>query len=1093
MNQTINRWIKSTYPVIALAFLFLAASFIPLTAVGLQSESNSDLQTTLYPNGYDPGKDPLVKAGYRPRFASPDSPFIQTLEPMPADAVMHPYGWVPNTLTSGPTRATWSEYYSNSFLVVKVDVNPTNRFPQGSLSSQEEQELDRIIDDFINFSWPKVKDVFDPQERVTAITFLVEDIDGPSSTGGYYQPGTDEFHLDRSDFSWGGIIAAHEFQHMVHRQYDINENLWVDEGCADLAAYLVFGITSGIASHVYAYLNWAPKHSVVVDDATFYYDSTTSYYGSSFLFQLYMFEHYGGKNYTYGLVKSTSNGITGVNAGLASSGSSDDFEEAFSKWMVAINVNDDNAGDGETYSYSQKTYPNGQIRLPLTKSHSGTPVDSSLSGEGKIKGFGVNSIRFSSPSDSGETHRLKLSYTAGTPLAALYFESNPPRSVVHIDFGSSRTKTIDLDGWGVTYSSFRLITTSTSGSDLNYELDILDLDPPVTEFSISPKLPDGLGGWYVDTPKITLTSEISAKIYYRLNNEAEQQYLGPFYIPDGIWNISFRAIDRHDNPESYRYFDLKVDTLIPSSSIVVEPDMPEDSWYTSAPLVTLNTAHPNAIIEYKFGNDDYQTYASPFSPPEGASTLFWRSVDQAGNSEEEKSRSFKMDTVLPSIEYQLFPYVPDGKNGFYRTTPTLTLSSDDADALYYSIDGGELTRFFQQILIPDGRHTIRMLPIDKAGNQGEEERIEVDVDTSTPALKGAFEGWDYDRENSSKWITMAPTLQVTGLEEEMTINYTVNGGPLLEYDRQIQINEGTTEIWIYGEDKAGNPADPISFFFKVDMKAPFIEPEISDNTVNGWYINGDLELELMLLNEDERASPVQIEYQWSGGEPKTYRDPISVPDGIATLLYWATDAAGNRMNKRSLEFKKDSTLPSIGLKVAIPEDGIIEVGSPVTFDLSSSEDENGITFYAVDWNGSGVKDWSPDALINFTFNEPGTFTVTGYVRDAAGNTQEKSMVIDVKAIEINDPDGNNDGDNGSSWALFLVIGSIVFLILLICVLAVVLVRYRSHHTPAPLQQFPAQIPPHERMVHIAMASGSNSVPPPPPVPPGQINSDHLDT
>ncbi len=1091
MNQTFNRGIISTHFVIALAFLFLAASLLPIMAVGLQSESSTDQQPTLYPNGYDPGQDPLVDLGYRPRYASADSQFIQTPEPMPEDAVMHPYGWTPSTTFSPSTRAEYTQYFDGTFVDVFVDTSASGG---GSLSSGEEDLLDRIIDDFINLSWPRVKDYFDPTDRIDHVDFLVHKVDGPSGTGGYYQPGTDEFHLDRDDFSWGGIIAAHELQHYVHRQYDSNENLWVDEGCADYGAYLVYGITSGIASHVYAYLNWAPKHSVVVDDATFYYDSTTSYYGSSFLFQLYMIEHYGGKNYSHGLVKSSSNGIAGVNAGLTASGSSDNFEEAFSKFMVAINVNDDNAGDGETYSFSQKTYPNGQIRLPLTKSHSGTPVTSSLSGEWKMKGFGVNSIRFSSPLESGETHRLKLSYTSGTPLAAMYFESNPPRSVVHIDFGSSRTKIIDLDGWGVTYTSFRLITTSTSASDLNYELDILDLDPPVTDFSISPKLPDGLDGWYVDSPQITLTSENSAKIYYRLNNEAEQQYLGPFYIPDGIWNLSFHAIDRHDNPESYRYFNLKVDTLSPSSSIVVEPDMPEDSWYTSAPLITLNTAHPNAFIEYKFGNDEYQTYSDPFSPPEGASTLFWRSVDQAGNSEEEKSRSFKMDTVLPSMEYQLYPYVPDGKNGFYRTTPALTISSDDADALYYSLDGGEFTRFFQQVMIPDGRHTIRMLPIDKAGNQGEEVRVQVNVDTSTPTLEGTFEGWEYDRDNSSKWITIAPTLEITGSEKDMTINYTVNGGPYLEYDRQIQINEGTTEIWIYGEDKAGNPTDPVSFFFKVDMKTPFIEPEISDVPVNGWYINSDLDVELNVLNEDERSSPVQIEYQWSGGETKVYRDPISVPDGTATLLYWATDAAGNRMEKRSVEFKKDSSSPSIGFKVTTPEDGIIEVGSSVAFDLSSSEDDNGITFYAVDWNGSGEKDWSPDPSFNFTYDQPGTYIVTGYVRDPAGNIREKSMEIEVKAVETKDPEGNTDGNgNSSSLVLFLVIGSIIFLILLIGVLAVVLVRYRSHHpVHVPEQQIHMQIPPHERMVHIAMATGSNSVPPPPPVPPGQINSGQLE-
>jgi hypothetical protein len=1090
MTKIRSRQITYLIPAIAVGILFLLMPLIPGTTAIFDNTQEMKVDDLGYPDGYVPSEDPLVKLGFRPRFTNDGSQFIQTPEPMPEDAVMHPYGWTPNSLFSNPTRAEYTHYFDAVTVDVFVDTSSSGG---GDLSSNEKTLLDRIIDDFLNYSWPRVKNYFDPSDKVDHVDFLVHKIDGPSGTGGYYQPGTDEFHLDRDDFSWGGIIAAHEFQHYVHRQYDSNENLWVDEGCADFGAYLVYGITSGIASHVYAYLNWAPRHSLVVDDMTFYYDSTTSYYGSSFLFQLYMIEHYGGKNYTHGLVKSYSNGIAGVDAGLAASGSSDRFEEAYSNWMVALSVNDDYAGDGTTYSYSQKTYSNGQIRLPITKSHSGTPVDSSLSSNSRINSFGVNSIRFTSPPESDETYRLKLSYTAGSPIAALYFESDPPRSVIHLDFGSSRTKIIDLDDWGTKYSSFRLITSSTAESDLNYELDILDLVPPVSEFSISPKLPDGIDGWYVTSPQVTLASEAAADIYYRLNSGEEQKYSQPFFVPEGIWNISFHAVDRHDNIESLRYFDVKVDTSSPSSSIVVEPDMPDDTWYTSPPMITLNTAHPNTIIEYKFGNGDYQEYDVSFSPPEGISTLFWRSVDQAGNEEDEKSRSFRIDTIPPSLEYSFYPYVPDGKNGFYRTSPSLSISSEDGDAIYYSIDDGDLLVFMGPVTIPDGEHTIKMLPIDKAGNRGEEVRVEVKVDTETPSIQGMFEGWEYDRGNSSDWITVAPTLDVAGSEEGMTINYSINGGLNQQYERPIQINEGITEIWIHAEDDAGNQAEPVSYFFKVDLKIPFVEPVVSEEPQNGWYQSSSVEVDLKLLEEDDRSSPVKIEYQWSGGETEIYRNPISVPEGKNTLLYWATDAAGNRMETRSLDFKKDSTLPGIGLDIPELDSGIIQAGSKITVNLSSSEDENGIGFYSVDFLGMGDLDWSLDPLFTYVYAAPGTYNITGYVKDAAGNIREKTKEIVIAPADIKDPNGDGDDDeNGSSSMIFAVIGAVVLLLILVAVLAVVLVRSRSHHSGGATQ---VNHHPHHANHHImghnnGIQSGVNI--PPPPSPPGDITGGYLE-
>ena len=44
--------------------------------------------------------------------------------------------------------------------------------------------------------------------------------------------------------SWGRSILAHELEHLLHNALDPYENLWIDEGNADVAIYLCFGADS---------------------------------------------------------------------------------------------------------------------------------------------------------------------------------------------------------------------------------------------------------------------------------------------------------------------------------------------------------------------------------------------------------------------------------------------------------------------------------------------------------------------------------------------------------------------------------------------------------------------------------------------------------------------------------------------------------------------------------------------------------------------------------------------------------------------------------------------------------------------------------
>jgi len=1072
---------KSSLAIITVTILFamVAASF--LGVIGTSEARTVDTVGKIKGSG-DLDFSGLEALGYRPRFAYPGAEKIQTPEPIPEGAVYPPDDSSVSTMSSTPTRYTWDEYYLDNILTVYVDVSSSGG---GQLSSNEQQLLDRYISDFVNYSYPRVKDWFDPLDKITEAIFYVHQIDGSSGVGGYYSPGTDEFHVDRADLSWAGVITAHEFQHYVHRQYDAYENLWVDEGCADYAAYLIYDISSATAGHVYAYLEYRPYYGLVVTDQTFYQDGSTAYYGISFLYQIYMAEQYGGKNWTRALVSNTNRGTTGVTRALASLGSSDDFMDSFNKWMVATRLNSGDVGSGE-YAYPQQSYPYGSLRSGITKTHSGIPVQTNRD----INGYSITTLRFTSPPSGVETFRLKLTYSSGTPMVAFYPETASNKDVTFLDFGGSKSITYDFTNWGETYNAFQLIFSSTGYTNVAYDLDVLDLEPPISTITTLPRYPDGIDGWFVTPPKITLQTESGSFIKYQIDSGIETEYSEPFWMPEGVHSLSYWSYDRHNNMEEKNLAMFKVDTEVPSSSIDVQPNLPEENWYTSAPLITLSTSHPDTLLSYKWGNDEFQAYDGAFLAPEGENVLYWKATDQAGNQEDVRSRSFKLDTVAPHVSYVIYPSEPNGEDGWYVTNPQVTLNSYDAAGIYFAIGNGDLQPYLAPFNIPQGENTLRITCTDAAGNDAQEIRLHFSVDTIEPTLEGFFDGIVYTPENSSRWVNVPPILMIEGSENSMQINYTINDGQAISYETPIEIPEGENEIWVRGKDTAGNTAESLFYLVKVDKRVPFIEHSFTEQTVNGWFLQSRASIVLEPKNEDNRSSPLKVYYRWGSESESVYKGPIDMLEGISSFSYWAEDMAGNEMEPRTIQVKKDSTLPLIFLDVNGLNDNKVQVGQTITIDLTGSSDASGIQAYSVDYYNTGVLDWTPNGVFEKQFEEPGTYEVIVNIMDAAGNIVNQSFTVVVEKTDQAPVDGN--GESGmDTGLLFIVIGVGATVILLVVALGVVLVVVRSKQAAqqaAPVNLSGTQVPPHRPRPGLPDRKHAPAMPPKPPVqplPPGK--------
>jgi hypothetical protein len=141
-------------------------------------------------------------------------------------------------------------------------------------------------------------------------------------------------------FLYEGVFA-HEFQHLVHFDVDPDEESWVDEGLADLAGFLCgYGHSQG---HIAYYMVYHP-----VTALTFWGGGLESY-GASYLFQLYLYEKFGGAPFVSALVQEQANGIEGIENNLAAFGYRETFNQIFDNWTIANYLDTNKKGDKYGY------------------------------------------------------------------------------------------------------------------------------------------------------------------------------------------------------------------------------------------------------------------------------------------------------------------------------------------------------------------------------------------------------------------------------------------------------------------------------------------------------------------------------------------------------------------------------------------------------------------------------------------------------------------------------------------------------------------------------------------------------------------------
>jgi len=321
-------------------FLFFILLFLSEFSTGTEFANDSDWQC---------GTPELIESENISR--APKIIPMQDIRPAPQSQVgdqVELYTHIPN----GKVRATCRRVGKHAYVFVDNAV----------ANLVAEADLDDIINTFDNRTYPQVhahlgaewKPGIDMDAR---ITLLLHDVSGNGSGagyGGYFSPKDeipnapnsnhreiiyiDVYYPTQKRHALHSTIA-HEFTHLMNwfQNGGSSDETWLEEGVASFAEWKIYDYVHWI--YVENFFN-APSSLVSSN-------STDINYGASFLFLLYLYEKYGGKQIIREIVAQDKKGIAAINAALKKRsrtrpefGDSMRFSDVFNQWAIANFLND---------------------------------------------------------------------------------------------------------------------------------------------------------------------------------------------------------------------------------------------------------------------------------------------------------------------------------------------------------------------------------------------------------------------------------------------------------------------------------------------------------------------------------------------------------------------------------------------------------------------------------------------------------------------------------------------------------------------------------------------------------------------------------
>ncbi len=578
--------------------------------------------------------------------------------------------------------------------------------------------------------------------------------------------------------------------------------------------------------------------------------------------------------------------------------------------------------------------------------------------------------------------------------------------------------------------------TSTP-TDTTVDVDTKAPDAPVV---MSPSdLADGTG-------PITGTAEPGVTVIVRDENgnvigEGEADENGDWTVTldeplkDGAHDLEVIGQDDAGNKSAPTPTTVDVDTKAPDAPVVTSPADLADG---TGPIT--GTAEPGAtvIIRDENGNvigegeaDENGDWSVTLDDPltDGKHDLGVIAQDDAGNTSDSTDTTVDVDTKAPNAPVVTSSAdLADGKGPITGTAEpgaTVIIRGENGDEIGRDTanDNGDWSVELDEPL-EDGKHDLEVIAEDTAGNSSDPTKTTVDVDTKAPDAPVVTSPTDLADGQGPITGTAEPgTIVVIRDETGNEIGRDTandNGDWSVELDEPLK--DGSHDLEIVAEDKAGNASDPTDTTVDIDTKAPdapvVTSPaDLADGT---GPITGTAEPGTVVVIRDENGEELGRDTADENGNWTVELDE-PLRDGKHDLEVIAQDTAGNASAPTKTTVDVDTTAPAAP---ALEHFDDIVDGTGIVRGTA----EPGSTVIVSDEDGREIGRGVADQDGRFAFRtalalDPGAHLLTVVAIDETGNTSEGSSMLVTLVPESTAEDGDRESGMGADTDSQTVPGS----------------------------------------------------------------------
>ncbi|WP_256253334.1 beta strand repeat-containing protein, partial [Burkholderia ubonensis] len=474
--------------------------------------------------------------------------------------------------------------------------------------------------------------------------------------------------------------------------------------------------------------------------------------------------------------------------------------------------------------------------------------------------------------------------------------------------------------------------------------------------------------------------ETGATVQYSVDNGAH--WNTSFSAVEGVNDVQVRQIDVAGNTSSATSFSFTLDTSAAAPGVALTTDSGSNASDHITNVGTLNLTGVEAGATVEYSTDGGHTWSASFSAVEGLNDIQVRQIDVAGNTSSATSFGFTLDTSAAAPGVALTTDSGSSASDHVTNVGTLNLTGvENGATVQYSVDNG--AHWSTSFSAVEGTNNVQVRQIDVAGNTSSATSFSFTLDTSA-AAPGVALTTD-SGSSASDHITNVGTLNVTGVENGATVQYSVDNGA--HWSTSFSAVEGVNDVQVRQTDVAGNTSSATSFSFTLDTSAA--APGVALTTDSGSSASDHI-TNVGTLNLTGVETGATVEYSTDGGH--TWSTSFSAVEGLNDVQVRQTDVAGNTSDPTSFSFTLDTSAAAPGVELAVDSgssavDHVTNVGT-----LNLSGVEAGAT---VEYSTDGGHTWST----SFSAVE-GVNDVQVRQTDVAGNTSDPtsfSFTLDTSA------------------------------------------------------------------------------------------------